>query len=105
MTETTSPPPSSGPEDSAEDRALVSGFLSKLALLSGALTGGGIFLLTDWTLGPVIRLAVAICLLSFGCALRGMDLRRSGPQWRWFRVSGSLLVLALAMALVGVILR
>jgi hypothetical protein len=110
MTGTETPRPPSNPEETPEDRALISGFLSQLALLSGALSGGGIFLLTDWTLGPVVRVAVAVCLVSFCCALRGMDLRRSSPrstgsQWAWFRASAASLLLALAMALVGVILR
>jgi hypothetical protein len=110
MTQTETPGLPPNPEENPEERALINSFLSNLALLSGALTGGGIFLLTDWTLGPVVRIAVAVCLFSLCCSLRGMDLRRSslpstGSQWRWFRASAAALLLALAMALVGVILR
>jgi hypothetical protein len=110
MSETETPQLPPDPANNPEERALINRFLSTLALLSGILTGGGIFLLTDWTLGPVVRIAVAVCLISLCCALRGMDLHRPGlassvSQWMWFRASAAVLLLALTIALVGIILR
>jgi len=84
--------------------------LLRLATLSGALTGGGIFLLTDWTLGTTVRIATGLCLASFAIASAGLA-RRSGAgalvdaRWRWFKMSAAFLFAGLATALAGIILR
>ena len=87
--------------------------LLRLATLSAALAGGGIFLLTDWTMGLPFRIATGFCLAAFALALGGLA-RRSSPggaaslveaRWRWFNASAATLLAALSTALVGIVLR
>jgi len=80
--------------------------LLRLATLSGALTGGGIYLLTDWTMGTPFRIATGMCLASF--ALASLGLARRGnvtATWGWFKVSATLLFAALSTGLIGIVFR
>ena len=91
--------------DPQSELDLVNGLLSRMLTLSAALAGGGIFLLTDWTLGIAIKAAVAICLASFACAWRGLEASPAATKRRWFRMSALAVFVALALTLVGISLR
>jgi hypothetical protein len=80
--------------------------LLRLATLSGALTGGGIYLLTDWTMGTPFRISTGMCLASFALASLGLA-RRGGvtATWGWFKASAALLFAGLSTALIGIVFR
>jgi hypothetical protein len=92
----------------AVDRCLL-----QLAVVGAGLTGGGIFLLTDWTLGMTFRIATALCLTAFATGVGGLTKRASpeGPgaliqaKWRWFGASAAFLFAGLTAGLVGTVLR
>ena len=93
-------------DEPRDDLASINGFLGRLATLSGFLTGGGIYLLTDWTLGLLPRIAVGVSLCSFALALKGMETSSSAQsKRRVFRASAGALVLALALAMIGLLIR
>lgn len=80
--------------------------LIRLAVVSAALTGGGIFLLTDWTMGSVFRIATGMCLGAFACSTVGLVKRADLPaKWSWFKLSAAFLFAGLTTALLGIVFR
>src|SRR5262245_49667445 len=101
------------PESPTENPEFAGQCLLRIATVSAALTGGGIFLLTDWTMGILFRIATALCLAAFAIAAAGLT-KRPGEggsvaqvesRWRWFSASVAALFAALSCALVGIFLR
>ena len=99
-------------ESPAENPEFVGQCLLRIASLSAALTGGGIFLLTDWTLGLIFRIATALCLAAFAIAVAGLTKRTAAGnvalvevKWRFLSSSVVALFAALACALVGIVSR
>jgi hypothetical protein len=98
--------------------------LGRLVTLSASLAGGGVFLLTDYTLGPLFRAAVVLMLVALVCALKGMQssvaatLSELSPQQvrqeaqrllaaktRWLQRSALALLFGLILAVTGMLLR
>jgi hypothetical protein len=102
--------PSGAPREEVD---FINALLGRMLTLSVFLTGGGIFLLTDWTLGILFRTAVPIGLISFGCCLMGLEASRRphAPdamlriKWNWFRSSALALFAALTLTLIAILIR
>ena len=114
--------PTEADEAARRELGRIGDWLARMVTLSASLTGGGVFLLTDYTLALPFRVAVVLLLGGTICAVQGLTtgIDGGGPPheptaerarrllhkktW-WLRRSLTALLAGLGLAVAGMLLR